>query len=250
MNAEVTASVIIIGNEILSGRTRDSNLSFIGRRLDSLGIHLLEACVIPDIERTIIKTVNQYREKFNFVFTTGGIGPTHDDITAMSVAKAFGLQLKQNPDAVKQLENYYEPGQINEARLKMALIPEGAILIKNPISGAPGFQVDNVFVLAGVPTIMEAMFEGITDRLVGGKPVLTTSVATNIGESMLAKGLGELQDIHPEISIGSYPYFKRGKLGVNIVLRSTDKIAMEQLHEQVKNLILSLGGSIVAEQTD
>lgn len=250
MNAEITASVIIIGNEILSGRTRDSNLSFIGKRLDTLGIHLVEACVIPDIENTIINTVNNYRVRHNFVFTTGGIGPTHDDITSMSVAKAFGLKLEQNPAAVEQLENYYEPGQINQARLRMAQIPEGAILIKNPISGAPGFQVENVFVLAGVPTIMEAMFDGITDRLVGGDPVLTTSVATNIGESMLAKGLGELQEIHPDISIGSYPYFKRGKLGVNIVLRSTDKTAMEQLREKIKSLILSLNGKIVAEHTD
>ena len=250
MNDEITASVIIIGNEILSGRTRDSNLSFIGKRLDTLGIHLVEACVIPDIENTIINTVNNYRNRHNFVFTTGGIGPTHDDITAMSVAKAFDLELKQNPEAVKQLEKYYEPGQINEARLRMAKIPEGATLIKNPISGAPGFQIDNVFVLAGVPAIMEAMFDGITDRLVGGKPVLTTSVATNIGESMLAEGLGDLQDNHPEISIGSYPYFKRGKLGVNIVLRSTDQASMLRLQEQIKNLIVSLGGKIVAEYAD
>lgn len=249
MKTEITASVIIIGNEILSGRTRDSNLAFLGKRLDSLGIHLVEACIIPDIENTIIDTLNNYRTRHNFVFTTGGIGPTHDDITSLSVAKAFDLKLEQNPEAVKQLENYYEPGQINEARLKMAQIPEGATLIKNPVSGAPGFQVENVFVMAGVPTIMEAMFDGITDRLVGGEPVLTTSVATNIGESMLAKGLGELQDSYPDISIGSYPYFKRGKLGVNIVLRSTNKNSMEQLQEKIKNLILSLGGKIVAEQT-
>ena len=247
MKSEISAGVIIIGNEILSGRTQDSNLSFIGKRLESLGIYLVEACVIPDNKKTIIDTVNKYRANYDYVFTTGGIGPTHDDITALSLANAFGIKLEQNTDAVTRLKNYYEPGRINDARLKMAQIPQGAKLIDNPISGAPGFQLDNVFVLAGVPTIMEAMFDGIIDRLIGGDPILTASIATNIGESMLAQGLGELQDKFPAISIGSYPYFKRGKLGVNIVMRSTNSNKLEQLFEQIKELILNLNGKIIEE---
>ncbi len=247
MKSEISAGVIIIGNEILSGRTQDSNLSFIGKRLESLGIHIVEACVIPDIEKTIIDYVNQYRANYDYVFTTGGIGPTHDDITALSIASAFGLKLEQNPDAVARLKNYYEPGRINDARLKMAQIPLGAQLIDNPISGAPGFQLENVFVLAGVPTIMEVMFDGIIDRLIGGDPILTASIATNIGESMLAQGLGELQDKYPAISIGSYPYFKRGKLGVNIVMRSTDCKLLKELANKTKSLILQLDGKIVEE---
>ncbi len=247
MKSEISAGVIIIGNEILSGRTQDSNLSFIGKRLESLGIHVVEACVIPDIEKTIIDYVNQYRANYDYVFTTGGIGPTHDDITALSIANAFGLKLEQNSDAVARLKNYYEPGRVNDARLKMAQIPLGAQLIDNPISGAPGFQLENVFVLAGVPTIMEVMFDGIIDRLIGGDPILTASIATNIGESMLAQGLGELQDKYPAISIGSYPYFKRGKLGVNIVMRSTDCKLLKELANKTKSLILQLDGKIVEE---
>jgi len=247
VKSEISAGVIIIGNEILSGRTQDSNLSFIGKRLESLGIHIVEACVIPDIEKTIIDYVNQYRANYDYVFTTGGIGPTHDDITALSIASAFGLKLEQNPDAVARLKNYYEPGRINDARLKMAQIPLGAQLIDNPISGAPGFQLENVFVLAGVPTIMEVMFDGIIDRLIGGDPILTASIVTNIGESMLAQGLGELQDKYPAISIGSYPYFKRGKLGVNIVMRSTDCKLLKELANKTKSLILQLDGKIVEE---
>ena len=247
MKSDISAGVIIIGNEILSGRTQDSNLSFIGKRLESLGICLLEAQVIPDNEKTIIDTVNKYRADYDYIFTTGGIGPTHDDITALSIAKAFGVKLEQNTDAVARLKNYYEPGRMSDARLKMAQIPQGALLIDNPISGAPGFQLENVFVLAGVPIIMEAMFDGIIDRLTGGDPILTASIATNIGESMLAQGLGELQNNYPAISIGSYPYFKHGKLGVNIVMRSTDATSLKKLTEEIKAMVLQLGGGIVDE---
>ena len=249
MNSETFAGVIIIGNEILSGRTQDVNLSFIGQRLDSLGIRLAEARVIADDEQTIIGTVNEFHSAYDYVFTTGGIGPTHDDITALSIAKAFSVKLERNSDAVARLEKYYEPGRIDDARLKMAEIPAGASLIDNPISGAPGFQMENVFVLAGVPTIMQLMFDGITDRLVGGAPILTASIATNIGESMLAKDLGKLQEQYSEIGIGSYPYFKRGKLGVNLVMRSTDATLLKKLTEEIKSMILQLGGKIIDEHT-
>ena len=247
VNSEKTAGVIIIGNEILSGRTQDSNLSYLGKRLDALGVQLTEAIVIPDQEIIIIDTVRNFHERFDYIFTTGGIGPTHDDITSQSIAKAFNVKLEQNPDAVAKLEQYYEPGRINAARLKMANIPRGGILIDNPVSGAPGFQIENVFVLAGVPIIMEAMFEGIIDRIKGGAPILTASVATNIGESILASGLTELQDKYPDITIGSYPFFKRGKLGVNLVFRSTSSGKLIELNNDIKHLISGLDGKIVEE---
>jgi len=247
MSSDSTATVIIIGNEILSGRTQDTNLSFIGRHLDLLGIRLVEARIIPDVEQVIIDTVNEFRSAYNYVFTTGGIGPTHDDITAQSIAKAFGIHLERNPEAVVRLEKYYDPDRINETRLKMADIPAGAVLIDNPISGAPGFQVENVFVMAGVPTIMQLMFEGIEDRLTGNVPILTASVATNLGESSLAEDLGKLQQRYPDINIGSYPYFKKGKLGVNVVMRTTDSNRLNELREQVCQMVLRLGGRVLAE---
>ncbi len=246
MNTEIkTAGVIIIGNEILSGRTQDLNVSYIGNKLGNLGIVLAEVIVIPDDEETIIERVSSYADKFDYVFTTGGIGPTHDDITTASIAKAFSLKLIRHPDAVAVMEGYYEPGTLTEARLKMADIPEGATLIENPVSGAPGIQIKNVFIMAGVPEIMQAMLDGLADRLIGGPPILTASVSTNLTESKLAVGMSKIQDECIEVSIGSYPYFKRGKLGVNIVLRSIDKILLlEQLAlittlvEETKGMIL------------
>ena len=246
MTTEIkTAGVIIIGNEILSGRTQDLNVSYIGNKLGNLGIVLAEVIVIPDDEETIIERVSSYADKFDYVFTTGGIGPTHDDITTASIAKAFSLKLIRHPDAVAVMEGYYEPGTLTEARLKMADIPEGATLIENPVSGAPGIQIKNVFIMAGVPEIMQAMLDGLADRLIGGPPILTASVSTNLTESKLAVGMSKIQDECIEVSIGSYPYFKRGKLGVNIVLRSIDKILLlEQLAlittlvEETKGMIL------------
>ena len=247
MSSDTTAAVIIIGNEILSGRTQDSNLAFIGKHLDLLGIRLAEARIIPDVEQVIIDTVNEFRNVYTYVITTGGIGPTHDDITAQSIAKAFRLQLERRSDAVERLEKYYGPDRINDARLKMADIPSGAVLIDNPISGAPGFQLENVFVMAGVPTIMQLMFEGIEDRLTGSAPILTSSVATNLGESSLAEDLGKLQQAYPDINIGSYPYFKKGKLGVNVVMRTTDSNRLIELNDQVCKMILRLGGKVLEE---
>jgi molybdenum cofactor synthesis domain-containing protein len=240
-----TAGVIIIGNEILSGRTQELNVTYIGKNLEKLGVVLKEVIVIPDVEETIIKNVRAYSDKFDYVFTTGGIGPTHDDITTASIAKAFSVKLIRHPDAVATMEGYYDPGTLTEARLKMADIPEGATLIDNPVSGAPGIQIKNVFILAGVPEIMQAMLDGLADRLIGGPPILTASVSTNLTESKLAAGMSKVQDECTEVSIGSYPYFKRGELGVNIVLRSTDKsLLLKQLAlittlvEETKGLIL------------
>lgn len=240
-----TAAVIIIGNEILSGRTRDANLPFLGRRLAELGINLSEASIIPDDEQTIIKTVNQFRKIFTYVFTTGGIGPTHDDISTVSVAKAFNIPLEKNSEAVHYLENYYEPGTINEARLKMAYIPVGAKLIKNPVSAAPGFQLENVFVLPGVPEILQAMFEGISDQLVGGLPILTRNISTDLRESTLAKGLEIIQKQHPEVAIGSYPYFRSGRLGVSLVMRSTLSANLDSVYNEIECLIHELNGEII-----
>ena len=244
---EVTACIIIIGNEILSGRTQDMNLSFLGKRLDELGIRLAEARVIHDEEDDIIKTINECRQRYNYVFTTGGIGPTHDDITAATIARAFDVRLVRNQDAVARLEKYYESGGINAAKLRMANIPAGAILIDNPISGAPGFHLENVFVMAGVPMILQVMFEGITDQLTGGDPVLTANIATNLSESVLAEDLGKLQNRYPDVSIGSYPYFRNNRLGVNLVMRTTDADRISCLADEIKEMIERLAGRIVDE---
>ena len=243
-----TACVLIIGDEILSGRTQDINLAYIGKRCDQLGIRLKETRVIPDVEATIITTVNECRAKFTYLFTTGGIGPTHDDITSASIAKAFGLKLIRHPGAVEAMDKYYEAGKLNEARLKMADVPETAELINNPISGAPGFQLENIFVLPGVPLIMQAMFEGIVDRLTGGAPMLTTNIATNLTEGTIASALDELQTRYEDISIGSYPYFKKGKLGVNVVSRGTDKERLNELAEELKKMVLDLDGKILLSE--
>jgi len=240
-----TAVVIIIGNEILSGRTRDANLSFLGKRCDELGILLQEARVIQDDEQTIIDAVNASRTKYDYVFTTGGIGPTHDDITTASIARAFGVGLVRHPDAVAAMEKYYPPGMLNEARLKMADVPRGASLINNPISGAPGVHLGNVFVFPGVPMIMQAMFDGIIDRLVGGPPVLTLSVRTNLTEGVIAPGLSKIQYQFSNVSIGSYPYFRAGKLGVNLVIRSVNIKAARKAADRIREMILGLDGQLL-----
>ncbi len=240
-----TACVIIIGNEILSGRTQDVNLSFIAARLEGLGIILAEARVIPDEEDVIISTVDECRRKFSYVFTTGGIGPTHDDITTVSIARVFSLEVKRDAEAQRLLENYYPAKDLSDARLKMADIPEGAKLILNPVSGAPGFQVENVFVLPGVPKIMQAMFEGIVDRLTTGAPILTSSVITNMREGQIADGLSLLQEDYPEISIGSYPFFKDRKFGINVIMRGTDKDHLDELTSALKEMLKLLGGKIL-----
>ncbi len=244
-NTGIYSAVIIIGNEILSGRTQDANLAYLGSRLSELGAPVLEVCVIPDVEQTIIETVNAYRKKFTYVFTTGGIGPTHDDITTACVAKAFNVPLRRNPEAFSALERYYTPGTLNEARLKMADIPEGAVLIENPVSAAPGFQLENVFVLPGIPQIMQVMFEGITNRISGGPPVLSHTIATRLREGDFAGPLTRIQEQYPDISIGSYPYFRAGTLGVNLVIRGTSQSRLDSAAEDIRQMISGLGGSLI-----
>ena len=198
----VTACVLIIGNEILSGRTQDANLSFLAQGLNEAGIRLREARVIPDDRGAIISTVNEVRRGFDHVFTTGGIGPTHDDITAQCIADAFEVPLIVHPEAKRLLESHYPPGHLNEARLRMAMVPEGAVLLPNPISRAPGFQIGNVFVLPGVPSIMQGIFAQLKYRLVGGEKMLSRSISCHLAEGTLAKDLGLLQERYPDVEIG------------------------------------------------
>ena len=223
----VTACLLIIGNEILSGRTQDKNLAFIGQGLNEIGVRLMEVRVIPDIEATIVGTLNEVRRRFDYVLTTGGIGPTHDDITADCVAKAFGLPLIVNPEARAILEAHYPPGELTEARLRMARTPEGATLIDNPVSRAPGFQVENVFVMAGIPAIMQAMFASLRHRLVGGTPLSSRTVTVEMGESFVSDGLAAVQRSFPDVEIGSYPFNRNGSFGTRLVLRATDLELLE-----------------------
>jgi molybdenum cofactor synthesis domain-containing protein len=238
----VTACVLIIGNEILSGRTQDANLAFLAQGLNDVGIRLREARVIPDDRTVIVSTINEVRRGFDYVMTTGGIGPTHDDITAQCVADAFGVALIVHPEARRLLETHYPPGHLNEARMRMAMVPEGAVLLPNPISRAPGFQIGNVYVLPGVPSIMQGIFEQLKHRLVGGEKVLSRSVSCQLSEGALARDLAALQDRYSDVEIGSYPYFRRGDFGVTLILRGTDRERLAAATEELKELIRNLGG--------
>jgi len=237
----VTACLVIIGNEILSGRTRDANLQFLAENLNRLGIRLTEARVIPDVADTIVATVNEVRAGFDYVFTTGGIGPTHDDITAACIAQAFGRKLIRHPDAEALLRAYYKPEDITEARLKMADVPEGSVLLENPVSRAPGFQVDNVFVLPGVPRILQAMFDLFKHRLAGGAPVLSLSIASHTPEGRIAARLTDLQNAHPLLEMGSYPFIRDGRAGSTIVIRGTDQAAIDRAADGLRAIIRELG---------
>jgi molybdenum cofactor synthesis domain-containing protein len=239
----VTACLLIIGNEILSGRTQDANLAVIAKGLNEVGVRLREVRVIPDVAETIIAAVNETRANFDYVFTTGGIGPTHDDITSECIARAFGVRWTLNEEARRRLAaGYANPADLNEARLRMAHIPEGAVLIDNPVSRAPGFRIGNVFVMAGVPRIMQAMFDGIKHGLAGGAPVLSRTVTSGLPEGVLAEGLGKLQERYPDFDIGSYPYYRRGGYGTSLVARGTDAARLAAIVEALFTLIRDLGG--------
>ena len=222
-NTKVNAAILIIGNEILSGRTQDTNTSTLATWLNSIGVIVSEVRVIPDIEKTIIDALNILRKDNNYVFTTGGIGPTHDDITAQSVSKTFGIKYEIHKEAFKILESYYKPGEFNEGRQKMSWMPENANLIYNPTSGAPGFSVENVFCLPGVPSILKSMLGGLTNSIVGGKPIKSHTISLRTVESEIANSLTKVQNDNKDVEIGSYPFFRQGKLGVSIVLRSKDQ---------------------------
>ena len=234
---EIIASIIIIGNEVLSGRTKDLNTSAISMWLNSIGISVQEVRVIPDIEKIIIDTVNELRKKFDYVFTTGGIGPTHDDITAMSISKAFNLKYDFHKEAFSILENYYESGKFNEGRQKMAKMPTTANLILNPSSGAPGFYVENVFCLPGVPSILKSMLGGLNNVLIGGDPILSKTINLRTYESEIAESLTNVQNNNQDVEIGSYPFFRQGKLGVSIVLRSVDKSKIDNCNLQILEFV-------------
>lgn len=243
----VTACLLIIGNEILSGRTKDANLGFLGEQLNEIGVRMMEARVIPDIESVIVATLNEVRQKFDYVFTTGGIGPTHDDITSACVAKAFGVEWTLHPQAHALLKAHYAEGELNEARLRMAHTPEGALLIENPVSKAPGFQMENVFVMAGIPRVMQAMFESLKSGLTGGAPVRSVTLAVALPEGKIAKGLGEAQDRFPGVEMGSYPFRNGDRFGVRLVLRSTDEVDLEAAVEAVAAAVRDLGDEPVRE---
>ena len=234
---EIIASIIIIGNEVLSGRTKDLNTSTLSIWLNSIGISVQEVRVIPDVEKKIIDTVNELRNRFDYVFTTGGIGPTHDDITAETISKAFDLKYGLHKEAFSILEKYYEPGEFNEGRQKMAKMPVTAKLILNPSSGAPGFYVENVFCLPGVPSILKSMLGGLNNVLVGGDPILSKTINIRTYESEIAKSLTNVQNNNKDVEIGSYPFFRQGKLGVSIVLRSVDKVKIENCSFQILEFV-------------
>ena len=236
-NIQVNAAILIIGNEILSGRTQDTNTSTLALWLNSIGVKVGEVRVIPDIEQTIIENVNKLRKNNNYVFTTGGIGPTHDDITAESISKAFGLKYQIHEEGYKILESYYKQGEFNEGRQKMIWMPENSKLILNPTSGAPGFSVENVFCLPGVPSILKAMLGGLKNDIVGGNPILSHTINLRTVESEIAKSLTSVQDNNKDVEIGSYPFFQAGKLGVSIVMRSEDQLKIDKCNLQILEFV-------------
>ena len=235
---QVNAAILIIGNEILSGRTKDTNTSTLAIWLNTLGVKVEEVRVIPDIEETIVNTLNILRKKYNYIFTTGGIGPTHDDITAKSISKAFGLKYEINKEAYKILESYYKPGEFNEGRQKMCWMPANAKLILNPTSGAPGFIVENVFTLPGVPSILQSMLGSLKNTIVGGEPIISKTINLKTVESEIAKSLTSVQNNNKDVEIGSYPFFRAGKLGVSIVIRSENQSKIDVCNSKIMEFVL------------
>ena len=236
-NTKVNAAIIIIGNEILSGRTQDTNTSTLSTWLNLIGVNVGEVRIIPDVENIIVDTLNLLRKKYNYIFTSGGIGPTHDDITAKSVSTAFGINYEIHKEAFKILEAYYKPGEFNEGRQKMVWMPENANLILNPTSGAPGFNVENVYCLPGVPSILKSMLGGLKNNIVGGEPILSLTISLRTVESEIASSLTNVQNDNQEVEIGSYPFFQAGKLGVSIVIRSQDQKKIDKSKKEILNFV-------------
>ncbi len=242
-----TAAVLLIGDEILSGRTKDANLGYIADYLTAMGIDLKEGRLVSDEEADIVSAVNALRARYTYVFTTGGIGPTHDDITADSVAAAFGVGISHHPEASRILRAHWASRGIeeNEARMRMARIPDTADLILNSVSMAPGFHIGNVFVMAGVPKIMQAMLDEVAPKLTGGAVMLSRTVPLNLGEGDVAKRLKEIQLAHPGVMIGSYPFERDGRFATNIVIRSRDEAAMNTAADEVVTLSSELAAKPV-----
>jgi molybdenum cofactor synthesis domain-containing protein len=239
----VTAGVLIIGNEILSGRTQDANLVYIARALSEIGVLLREARVVPDIREEIVPAMNELRLKFDYVFTTGGIGPTHDDITLKCLAQAFQVPLTLHPEAHAILRDWYkdELEQLNAARLRMATAPEGSIVIVDPRSGAMGFRMSNVFAMAGIPQIMQSMFDHLKSMLKIGPSVISRSVACDLPEGTIAQGLEEIQKRYPEFDLGSYPWLE-GNFGTSLVVRGRNPERLEMAVRELIKMVRSLGG--------
>src|SRR5271155_2512507 len=241
MSETVTAAVLIIGDEILSGRTQDTNLGYIAKFLGALGIDLREGRVVPDVEDEIVAAVNALRARYTYIFTTGGIGPTHDDITADAIAKAFNVGIDYHPEALAMLGARYQPGEFNEMRKRMARIPDTADLIKNSASTAPGFQIGNVFVMAGVPMVMRAMMEDVAPRLKKGVPVTTATVSARIAEGRIAGPLAKIQASNKSVVIGSYPFYTADGYGVQLVVRGRDAASVEAAAAEIELAIASEG---------
>jgi len=241
-----TAAVLVIGDEILSGRTQDTNSNHIARVLAALGIDLKEVRVVGDVEGEIVAALNALRGVYDFVFTTGGIGPTHDDITADAVAAAFGVGISYHPEVYALLEARYPPGEFNDMRKRMARIPDGAALVKNPVSAAPGFHIGNVYVLAGVPMVMRAMLEQVAPELPRLPTVQSITIEANIPEGTVAPGLASLQKAHPDVAMGSYPFYREGTpqpFGAQLVLRSRDRTALDQAAVALEDILRKLGAA-------
>ena len=236
-NKKLNAAIIVIGNEILSGRTQDVNVKNISTWLNNLGIKLDEVRIIPDIEIVIVNTVNEIRKKFNYVFTTGGIGPTHDDITAKSISKAFKVKYCYHPEAYKILQDYYEKGKFNLGRRKMAKTPQYASLIYNPSSAAPGFNMKNVYCLPGVPSILKSMLGGLNNKIIGGNKILSKTLSLRTVESEISIPLEKVQQKFKKLEIGSYPFFQQGKIGVSLVMRSTNSKLIDKCMNSVMKFV-------------
>jgi len=238
-----TACVVMIGDELLSGRTKDANLAYIAQHLNEVGVQVREARVIPDVEEIIVSVINEVRASFDYVFTTGGIGPTHDDITADSVAKAFGVPIGIHPEAFAILDAHYKEtgNEFTEARKRMARIPETAELLPNRVSRAPGFRIGNVYVMAGIPMVMQVMLDEAMQGLEGGAKMMSRTVSAAIGEGTIAEKLGSLQERFPTVSLGSYPFYRGKVFGVSLVARSTDVTALDAVAEELAGMIRSFG---------
>ncbi len=232
-----TAAVLVIGDEILSGRTQDTNTAHIARVLGALGIDMCEARVVPDIQDEIVAALNALRARYTYVFTTGGIGPTHDDITADAIAAAFGVGIHHHPEAMAMLAARYKPGEFNEMRQRMARIPDGAALVRNSVSTAPGFHIGNVFVMAGVPMIMRAMLEEIAPLLQRGTIVHSVTVEAKIPEGRIAAALAQVQKSHPGTAIGSYPFYREDGVGAQFVVRGRDAGSVELAAREIESAI-------------
>ncbi|MCH8685804.1 competence/damage-inducible protein A [Pedomonas mirosovicensis] len=235
-----TAALVIIGDEILSGRTQDANLAYLAKWLNVQGIRLREARVVPDIEAEIVEAVNACRARHDYVFTTGGIGPTHDDITIDAIAKAFGVPVIVHPEAEAMLRAYYGDA-LTDARLRMARVPEGAELVPNALSAAPGIRIKNVYILAGVPGVARAMLHALDGRLEGGRPVLSRTIGAKVGESTVADLLAATEAAHPGVQVGSYPFWRGGEPNANFVIRSTDPQAMNLAAEAILKGLAEMG---------